>query len=145
MEGCPEAWCGHKAELLEILGDQVSVEAKRRGDWPASARWFSDRLERAKPGLRSIGISCTERRDSRGVRLTIERIAAAATFATGAFAHSELDLETEAGTDAAGAASAASPANGSDATGPNSVASAARAATVQSSGGLQTKPYRRRL
>jgi hypothetical protein len=145
MEGRPEGWRGYMTELLRTLGDQVPLEAKRGRDWPANARWFSDRLERAKPGLRSIGISCTERRDSRGVRLTIEWVAAPATFAAKAFAHSEFDLETEARTDAAGAASAASPARASDATGPESAANAAGAAIVQPSGSLQAKPWRMRL
>jgi hypothetical protein len=81
VERHPEGWTGLKSQLHQILGDALSPEAKKSGDWPGNARWFADRLRRAAPSLRSIGIAISERRDAAGVRVTISRAAAPAALA----------------------------------------------------------------
>src|SRR5262245_28987612 len=128
-----EGWRGYVTALWRTLGAQVPLEAKRRGDWPANARWFSDRLKRAQPALRSTGIGCAEHRDSRGVRLSFEWIAAPAAFAT------DLDFEAEAGSDAANVSSAASSDSTSGAPLRKSAANAAAAAIEQDPGDRDAK------
>ncbi len=123
MANRPEGWCGYTTELWHMLSDRVQLEAKRRGDWPANGRWFSDRLRRAKPVLRTIGIVCADRRDSQGMLLTLEWIATPATFATEPSSCSPYDFKTDA----------------------SDVASAANAATDQPPEELKPKLWRARL
>jgi hypothetical protein len=139
MNEHPEGWRGYVTALWRTLGEQAPLEAKRRGDWPANARWFSDRLKRAQPALRSIGIGCAEHRDSGGVRLSIEWIAAPAAFAT------NLDLQAEAGTGAPNVASAASSDSTSGAPLRKSAANAATAAIDQDPEDGDAKPWRVQL
>lgn len=77
-----QTWGGLKSDLYEALSVTMSPEVRRSGDWPGNARWFGDRLTRAMPTLRSLGIGIAERRSGAGVYVNIERIAALATFAT---------------------------------------------------------------
>ena len=52
----------------------MSPEVRRSGDWPGNARWFSDRLRRAAPTLRALGIDVVERRGGQGVNVEIRKI-----------------------------------------------------------------------
>jgi hypothetical protein len=139
MAGRPEGWRGYMTALWRSLSEEVPLEAKRRGDWPANARWFSDRLKRAQPVLRSIGIGVSEHRDRQGMRLTMEWIAAPAAFAT------ELDLEAKAGTDVANVASAATSVGASGAPMTNSAVNAASAAIEQDAEDRNVRPWRVQL
>jgi hypothetical protein len=78
----PLGWSGLMSVLFEELGAKLNSEAKRAGDWPGNPRWFSDRLRRVQPALRSLGINITERRTASGSEVTIGHSAAVATFAT---------------------------------------------------------------
>jgi putative DNA primase/helicase len=59
--------------LYNILSQDLSPERKRLGDWPGNARWFSDRLRRIAPALRTMGISVTTKETSNGTRVTIQK------------------------------------------------------------------------
>jgi hypothetical protein len=75
-------WSGLVSELYQDLTAQVPLEAKRTGEWPGNPRWFSDRLRRAAPSLRALGIVVSERRDAHGMKVTIGGPAALATSPT---------------------------------------------------------------
>jgi len=74
-------WAGLMSELYTSLTETVTLEAKRSGDWPGNPRWFSDRLTRAAPALRAIGISVTTKQENRGTTARIEKIAPLAPLA----------------------------------------------------------------
>lgn len=67
------AWQGLMSDLYREL-DAIDG-ANRSTDWPGAARWFGDRLRRAAPTLRSLGIEVRNRRQARGVVVTLSRIA----------------------------------------------------------------------
>ena len=73
-------WHGLVSSLFETLSNVIPVEARRSGDWPGNARWFSDRLRRAAPALRALGIDVQEKRDGHGVNVNIRKIASLATW-----------------------------------------------------------------
>ena len=58
-------WQGLMSALYATLSEGISIDARRSGDWPGNARWFSDRLRRAGPALRALGIDVQEKRDGR--------------------------------------------------------------------------------
>ena len=64
-------WCGLTSELLKLLNARLGPNTPRPKDWPGNARWLSDRLWRAAPALRSLGIGIEERRTSRGTMVTL--------------------------------------------------------------------------
>jgi hypothetical protein len=74
----PDGWSGLKSQLYAVLSESISLEAKRSGDWPANPRWFADRMQRAAPSLRAVGILINERRDAQGVKVSIGKIATSA-------------------------------------------------------------------
>lgn len=82
MNEHPDGWAGLLSELYQKLTAQQPLESKRAGGWPGNARWFSDRLRRAAPSLRALGITVHERRDAHGMQVTIGGPAALATSAT---------------------------------------------------------------
>lgn len=57
-------WSGLISELHNALSAQIPERPHRSRDWPANARWLGDRLRRAIPTLRAIGIVVEERRIS---------------------------------------------------------------------------------
>jgi hypothetical protein len=77
-------WQGLKSSLYDALNNLVGPDIRRSGDWPGNARWFSDRLRRAAPALRALGIDIRENRDGRGAHVSIRKIASLATLATSA-------------------------------------------------------------
>jgi hypothetical protein len=74
-------WTGRVSELHVALTARQPLEARRGKDWPANARWFSDRLRRATPALRAVGIAVHERRSSAGAMVALGKIATLATSA----------------------------------------------------------------
>ena len=68
----PDPWTGFMAELYDRLSQRHVL---RPADWPGNPRWFGDRLRRAAPTLRAIGIDSQERRESGGTCVTLRRIA----------------------------------------------------------------------
>ena len=78
----PRGWTGLKSTLFDILSSRAPPEAKRSRDWPGNPRWFSDRLCRASPALRAVGVLVIERRTADGVEVTITREPTLATAAT---------------------------------------------------------------
>jgi len=89
-----DMWTGLKSDLYETLSMSMSPEVRRSGDWPGNARWFADRLRRAAPTLRTLGIDVVERRSGQGITVNIGKIAAPATFATSSKrpGHAERDV-----------------------------------------------------
>ncbi len=77
----PAGWNGLMSELYEQLSGGLPPEARRSGDWPGNARWFSDRLRRAAPGLRARGVDVHDKRGGEGTRVFIAKIAPVATSA----------------------------------------------------------------
>ena len=77
-------WFGLTSALFVLLSERVSIEAKKSGDWPGNARWFSERLRRSKPALRSLGIHISERRVAAGVEITLTNTVSTAAPATAA-------------------------------------------------------------
>lgn len=68
-------WRGRMSELLATLSEAIPDQAKRSGDWPANARWFSDRLKRCAPALRGMGIHVTTREAASGTMVEIAPLA----------------------------------------------------------------------
>ena len=80
--GQQPSWTGLVSELYEVLSDGLPLEARRSRDWPGSARWFSDALRRAAPGLRDLGVNVLEhKRSAGGTSVTITTAAALAALA----------------------------------------------------------------
>jgi putative DNA primase/helicase len=79
-----ETWQSTVSEFYIMLSSEMSPDAKRNGDWPGNARWFSDRLTRASPALRAVGIMVTTKRTATGTIVSISRIAPSASFASSA-------------------------------------------------------------
>ena len=75
------AWSGLVSELHDQLTALTMNRPGRPTDWPANPRWFSGRLRRAAPILRSIGIECQDHRTARGTEVELTRIAPPATSA----------------------------------------------------------------
>jgi putative DNA primase/helicase len=77
-------WVGLTSELHKTLTSRVSAVGRSPQDWPGNARWFGERLRRAAPALRSLGIGIEEKRQSNGTVITLyptSRPAASAPFA----------------------------------------------------------------
>lgn len=74
-------WTGLISELYRGLSVLRPTTGHRSDDWPGNARWFSDRLRRAAPALRALGIDVTERRAASGTLVTLRRVAPLATSA----------------------------------------------------------------
>lgn len=72
-------WTGLMSELHKALSNLISTEDRRSGQWPRNPRWLGDRLRRAAPTLRAIGIDFSERRSASGALVTLARIASPAT------------------------------------------------------------------
>src|SRR5205823_3319877 len=66
-------WCRALALITQRLNSGQIIDP---------SRWFSDRLRRAAPSLRTLGINIRERRDAQGSKVNIGRIASLATSAT---------------------------------------------------------------
>jgi hypothetical protein len=91
----PGGWSGLVSELYAELSTQLPLEAKRTGEWPGNPRWFSDRLRRAAPSLRALGIVVSERRDAHGMKVTTGGPAALATSPTMARAANDTHCATD--------------------------------------------------
>lgn len=76
-----QEWSGLKSALHDLLTLRVNASVQRPKDWPANARWFSDRLRRAAPVLRALGIEIDEWRVSSGTKVAIRSLGPAATSA----------------------------------------------------------------
>lgn len=68
-------WSGLVSELYNLFTAEVPSESRRSSDWPGNARWFSERLTRAAPALRGIGIDVSTRVEARGRRVHIRKLA----------------------------------------------------------------------
>ena len=66
----PNEWEGTAENLLTYLCQSITDDERRdaRARWPATPKVLSGRIRRAAPGLRKVGIDCTDRR-SNGVKL----------------------------------------------------------------------------
>ena len=53
-------WQGTASELLEKLNLRVSDQIKRSDQWPKAPNVLSNRLRRAAPGLRAMGLEVVE-------------------------------------------------------------------------------------
>jgi putative DNA primase/helicase len=82
MEDRRTVWEGLVSELYRELSARVAATGHRVPDWPGNPRWFGDRLRRAAPALRALGIDPQEHRTAQGMRVKISRIATSATSAT---------------------------------------------------------------
>lgn len=71
-------WSGFVSELFDTLSERMSPEARRAAEWPANARWFSDRLTRAAPAMRGVGVDVATRHSNRGTRVEIRNLASLA-------------------------------------------------------------------
>ena len=69
------SWSGLVSELYSELSQELSAESKRAGEWPGNPRWFSDRMTRAAPALRAIGIDIRSKQEAKGTRVDIREIA----------------------------------------------------------------------
>jgi len=69
------SWETTVSALYTLLSEEISNDTKRAGDWPGNARWFSDRLTRAAPALRAIGLDVRTRRTATGASVSILKIA----------------------------------------------------------------------
>ena len=49
-------WSGTASELLNTLNENAAEEVTAGKYWPSNARWLSDRLKRAAPNLRGVGV-----------------------------------------------------------------------------------------
>jgi hypothetical protein len=79
--GDRSGWEGLVSELYRVLSGRMLPETRRGTDWPGNARWFSDRLRRASPALRALGVDVRDKRDGRGSHLIIRKIAPLASLA----------------------------------------------------------------
>jgi hypothetical protein len=95
-----DSWTGLVSDLYETLSATMLPEARRSGDWPGNPRWFSDRLQRAAPTLRALGVDVVERRTGHGVTVNIRKIAALATLATLDGARSDAGSDASVASDA---------------------------------------------
>ena len=55
-----KAWQGTASELLDKLNFRVSDQTKRSDQWPKAPNALSNRLRRAAPGLRAMGLEVIE-------------------------------------------------------------------------------------
>ena len=72
------SWSGLMSVLYSELGQDMSPEQRRAVEWPGNVRWFSDRVTRAAPALRAMGITVTSRHGKQGTSVTIGKIASPA-------------------------------------------------------------------
>jgi hypothetical protein len=93
-------WNGLMSELYDALSRGLSPDARRSGDWPGNPRWFADRLRRAAPGLRALGIDVRDRRGSEGTKVFIGKIAPLATPATQHSPHAGPESDASVASDA---------------------------------------------
>ncbi len=61
-------WQGTASELLDKLNLRVSDQIKRSDQWPKAPNWLSNRLRRAAPGLRAMGLEVIEHDRERPIR-----------------------------------------------------------------------------
>jgi hypothetical protein len=64
--------------LYDRLTHTMLAEDRRRIAWPGNARWFSDRLTQAMPGMRAQGVDVSSRHTKAGQMVTVRRIASLA-------------------------------------------------------------------
>jgi 5S rRNA maturation endonuclease (ribonuclease M5) len=74
-------WSGSASSLLVELGRLASDDVKKERDWPRNANTLSNRLRRAAPSLRSIGIEITNDAKARPKTLHIRKSPASRTGA----------------------------------------------------------------
>ncbi len=55
-----KVWQGAASELLDKLNSRVSDQIKRSDQWPKAPNALSNRLRRAAPGLRAMGLEVIE-------------------------------------------------------------------------------------
>ena len=67
-------WQGIASDLLEKLNFRVSDQIKRSDQWPKAANALSNRLRRAAPGLRAMGLEVIEHDLARPKRWELRRI-----------------------------------------------------------------------
>lgn len=68
VEGRPEGWTGTAAELLEAIEEETGAAARKRPDWPKTARALSAQLDRLAPSLRRQGVEFERRREGHARR-----------------------------------------------------------------------------
>ena len=67
-------WQGAASELLDKLNSRVSDQIKRSDQWPKAPNALSNRLRRAAPGLRAMGLEVIEHDLARPRRWELRRI-----------------------------------------------------------------------
>ena len=72
------SWHGLMSAVHAELCQDMSPEQRRAVGWPGNVRWFSDRVTRAAPALRAMGITVTSRHGKQGTSVTIGKIASPA-------------------------------------------------------------------
>lgn len=75
----PGGWSGLVSELLTQTTAALDPDVRKAGDWPGNPKWFSERLTRAIPALRSVGVNVSTKRTAAGVKVRLECLAALAT------------------------------------------------------------------
>jgi len=66
-------WQGTASELLDKLNLRVSDQIKRSDQWPKAPNWLSNRLRRATPGLRAMGLEVIEHDRERPIRWALRK------------------------------------------------------------------------
>jgi putative DNA primase/helicase len=71
-------WTGLMSALYAKLSDLVSLDIRRSKEWPGNARWFGDRMRRAAPTLRDLGIWSNDKHTEVGTSVSLGKIASVA-------------------------------------------------------------------
>ncbi len=66
-------WQGTASELLDKLNLRVSDQIKRSDQWPKAPNKLSNRLRRAAPGLRAMGLEVIEHDRDRPIRWALRK------------------------------------------------------------------------
>ena len=75
-------WDGTMGGLYSAAKAEVDEETRRSSDWPKQPRYFGDRLRRAAPALRAVGVEVSTRSKDGRTRVTLERKEASPTSGT---------------------------------------------------------------
>lgn len=102
-------WEGLVSRLYDALCGKVNAKVQRPVDWPKNARWFGERLRRAAPTLRSLGVGFEERRTSSGTTVCLRPAGFLDTSATSATSASTETTKDSNGANVANVAAAHMP------------------------------------
>ena len=73
------SWSGLASDLYGLLSKISKRDRRLPRGWPGNTRWFSERLRRATPALRAMGLDVRDRRKRDGMHITVSRLDTSAT------------------------------------------------------------------